>query len=240
MGYFRPQLRSRFSSYPVAVLKIDPALFTFHLLSASEHERKPRSARAWCEEFGLRAAINASMFRADAPLMSTGYMRNYEHVNNGRFNEAFGAFMVFHPKTPGIPDVRMVDSRSQREWREILRNYHTVVQNYRLISAGEAVEGWPESGAVYSIAAVGADSAGSVLFILSRAPYSTRDFVRAIAELPLALESAMYVEGGPEAALHLNLEKKLEWPGSFEKGFQESDDNWSQWRIPNVIGIRKR
>jgi hypothetical protein len=240
LGYFKPDLKPKIYNYPIIVLKIDPALFTFHLLNASEHDGRPRSTRAWCEEFALKAAVNASMFRADAPLKSTGYMQNYLHVNNARFNEAFGAFMVFNPKTAGVPGVRMVDSRIQPEWREILREYHTVIQNYRLISGGAAVEGWQESDISHSTAAVGADTGGRILFILSRAPYSTQDFVRALLGLPLTVQSAMYVEGGPEATLYVNVEKKPDWPGNFETGFMEDDDDWSRWRIPNVIGIRKR
>jgi hypothetical protein len=240
LGHFKPDPKPRIYSYPIVILKIDPAFYTFHLLTASEHDGRPRSSRTWCEEFDLKAAINAGMFRADAPLKSTGYMQNYLHLNNPRFNEVYGAFLVFNPKTTGIPDVRMVDSRTQTDWRDIVQKYHTVIQNYRLISGGAAVEGWQDTDIRYSAAAVGADNGGRTLFILSRAPYSIQDFVRALMGLPLAIQSAMYVEGGPEATLYVNVEKKAEWPGGVETGFPEKDDDWSQWRVPNVIGIRKK
>ena len=61
--------------------------------------------------------------------------------------------------------------------------YHTVVQNYRMISKGKK-RGWPPEGEIYSTAAIGMDSDRHVLFILSRSPYSTHDLILILLNLP--------------------------------------------------------
>ena len=240
LGKFPVSRKAGLYDQPIAILKIDPAFHTFRLLSASEQGKKPRSAKSWCEEFGLLAATNASMYLRDAPLKSTGYMKNFSHVNNPRINQAFGAFMVFNPKSADIPRVDMVDRRVQGDWEKIIAGYDTVIQNYRLISNGEPVEGWVRQGKKYSTAAVGTDEDGCVHFILSRAPYSTYDFIRILTSLSIGLRHVMYVEGGPQATLYLNLKnRKTEWV-RFEEDALENDDGISEWPIPNVLGIERK
>lgn len=51
----------------------------------------------------------------------------------------------------------------------------------------------------------------------------------------------MYLEGGPEATLALDVGGRREqWVGSYETGFHEADDNTTAWPLPNVIGLRRR
>ncbi|PKN65181.1 MAG: hypothetical protein CVU57_11120 [Deltaproteobacteria bacterium HGW-Deltaproteobacteria-15] len=235
LGEFTPSRKSPISDHPVTVLRIDPARYSFRLLSALEHGGKERTARGWCEEFGLLAAINASMYMVD--LRSTGYMRNYQSTNNPAFNRAFGAFMVFNPKDPSMPPVRMVDSRREKEWRSILDQYDSVIQNYRMISGGRKVD-WPEQDKPHSTAAIGMDNDGHVLFILGRAPYTPHDFINILLALPIRIKDAMYLEGGDEASLSVRQQGKwLEWTGIGELGIFSVQ---GAPKLPNVIGIVNR
>ncbi len=48
----------------------------------------------------------------------------------------------------------------------------------------------------------------------------------------------MYLEGGPEASLHVQTPgKTVRRIGSYETGFNENDDNDRYWGLPNVIGV---
>ena len=59
----------------LVVLRVDPQRWELRLLTAVVGDRaKQRSARAWCEEFGLVAAINAGMFQRDRRT-HMGYLR---------------------------------------------------------------------------------------------------------------------------------------------------------------------
>ena len=225
-------------NYPIVILKIDPKFYAFKLLSDSEHGAKPRTTKEWAEEFGLLAVINAGMYREDHKT-STGYMKNFKHVNNRQINPKFGAFMAFNPVNSRVPSVQIVD-RYNQDWKKLMKQYDTVIQNYRMISLkGENV--WEQSKRIYSTACVGMDKDGHVLFIHSRSPFSVHDFNHILIGLPLAIKNAMYVEGGPEASLYVKAGgKESEWVGSYETSFAEHDDNTSAWGIPNVIGVLRR
>ena len=240
LGEFDPKKKSKICNHKIVILKINPKFYSFKLLSASQHGRKPRTVKGWCNEFGLVAAINAGMYQSMDLLKSTGYMKNYEHFNNFHINKSFGSFMVFNPIEQSVPKVQIIDRRLRKDWRDMIKRYNTVVQNYRMISNGKK-RGWPQQDTIYSTAAIGMDGDGHVLFILSRSPYSTHDFIHILLSLPINIKDAMYVEGGPEAALYLktdDMETSLR--GTCEKDFTEHSDNDTVFKVPNIIGVLKR
>ncbi|MGD2125218.1 MAG: hypothetical protein PVG99_04010, partial [Desulfobacteraceae bacterium] len=132
MGEFKPTKKSEICDRNITILKIDPKFFAFKLLCASEHDRKARTVREWATEFGLVAATNAGMYQGADFLKSTGFMKNYKHVNNPYFNRSFGAFLVFNPADPSLPEVQIIDRRLQKNWRSLIKRYNTVIQNYRM------------------------------------------------------------------------------------------------------------
>jgi uncharacterized protein YigE (DUF2233 family) len=222
-------------SYPLTVLKVDPAYFSFKLLCTSELDGKPRTVRNWARDFDLRAAINASMYQKDRSLISTGYMKNFQHINNSGINKSFGLFMVFNPMTDTQAPVNFLDRHLTKGWQEQLEQYFTGIQNYRMISNG-LKRGWSEGGRRYATAAIGMDRKGNVLLIYCQAPFTTSDFINILLELPLEITEAMYLEGGSEAAL-------------FVKSGQENDESEDFYPkvsigrsrvVPNVIGIVKK
>jgi len=239
-GTFDPKMRSKLCNHKMVILKIDPKFHALRLLSASEYDRKPRTARVWCKEFGLLAAINASMYQNMEPLRSTGYMRNDKHLNNPYMNPTFGAFLCFNPVDASLPEVQIVDRRLQKDWKQVIKRYNTVVQNYRMISDGKKM-GWPQREEIYGSAAIGMDKDNHVLFILSRSPFSTHDLIHILLSLPIHIKSAMYVEGGPEATLYMRVhDKEMTFVGTCEADTSKSEGLKSLQRIPNVIGVVKR
>ncbi len=235
LGEFLPARKSPVADEAVLVLRVDPSRYSLRLLSAMEHGERSRTIRRWCEEFGLLAAINAGMYQSN--LRSTGYMRNYGHVNNPGINPAYGAFFLFNPKDPALPPVRWVDSRRDKGWEGLLRQYESVVQNYRMISDGRKVK-WPEQDKAHSTAALGMDRSGHVLFILSRAPYTPHDFIDILLSLPIQIREAMYLEGGDEAALCLRRDRGwVERAGINGPLVLQPPESP---RIPNVIGVLNR
>jgi hypothetical protein len=218
----------------IAALRIDPSLFSFRLIAQKTRFPKVATLEEWCREKQLVAAINASMYREDRQ-QSTGYMKTRGLVNNGYINPRFGAFFVFDPKDPSLPAVSIID-RKKDDWRTLISRYDTVIQNFRLISpAGENL--WPENAKKHSIAAIAMDSAGNVLFIHCQTPLTVHAFNEALLDLPMDLAGAMYVEGGPEAAMHLNLDgERRSWMGHYENPLLGTISE-RLWPIPNIIGI---
>jgi hypothetical protein len=78
------------------------------------------------------------------------------------------------------------------------------------------------------------------VFLFCRAPYTMWDFNHLLLRLPLKIERAMHVEGGPEASLSIRAAAlSLDLNGAYETGFREIDDEAGQWPIPNVIGVAR-
>ena len=237
-GEFDPKKKSALCSDKITILKIDPEYYSFRLLCASERGRRQRTLREWAREFGLTAAINASMYQNEDFLKSTGYMKNYEHFNNPQINKSFGSLMLFNPVDSPLREVQMIDRRNRQDWKDLIDRYHCVVQNYRMISDG-AKRGWAQQETVSGIGAVGMDRDNHVLFILSRSPYSVHDFIHILLDLPIDIKDAMYVEGGPQATLHLRTgEREWTFIGLCNEDVKGGADEVS-WEIPNAIGIVK-
>ena len=221
--------------FEISILRIEPDYFQFKLLSASQNHNKQRTIKGWVRESGLLAGINAGMFWEDR-LTSTGYMKNFEHFNNKIIHPDYGAFFVFNPLVGNIDQVKLIDRNNTPDWKEQIQQYATVVQNYRMISS-KRKNVWVNKSKRFSVAAIGQDKDDRVLFIFSKTPSSIHDLNNRLLELPIGIQTCMFVEGGPVASMYLNNKTmKMEWAGLNKTTF------WSQvpgtmYQIPNVIGI---
>ncbi len=225
------------SDSKVVVLKLDPKTYALKLLSASEQNNESMTGEEWADKFGLVAVINASMYQVNH-LTSTGYMRNFTHANNPKINSKFGAFLAFNPVDDSVPQVQIIDKHYQ-DWRKLIRKYHTIIQNYRMLSIKQE-NLWPKTDKQYSVACVAIDTDRNILFIHSGGAFSVHYFNDILLKLPINIYNAMFVEGGSESFLYVKSEKFIgRWLGS--------DNNWTRYDftrdllpVPNVIGIIKR
>jgi Phosphodiester glycosidase len=219
----------------ISVLRIDPHRFELRLLNASAPgEGEPLTARGWSRRKGLVAAINASMYDEDHRT-SMGLMLSRGHVNNPcLFCDK--AILAFDPRSPGMEPVKLIDRECDDldAWKG---HYGTLVQSIRMISCkGENV--WAAGGQEWSIAAIGVDRKGRVLFIHSRSAYTPHDLIENLLSLPLDLAGAMYAEGGPEAQLYVHSGRhEVELVGNHSSSLFDSG---SAWPVPNVIGVVRK
>ena len=115
--------------------------------------------------------------------------------------------------------------------------YGTVIQSIRMVSC-ERRNVWAPSSRRSSVAAVGVDGRGRVLFLHARSAWAVHDLVNALLGLPLDLRQAMYVEGGPEAQLFVRGGGvEAERLGVFEAAPAATKDGWP---VPNVIAAIRR
>ncbi|MDL2279500.1 phosphodiester glycosidase family protein [Desulfovibrio sp. OttesenSCG-928-G11] len=252
-----PESRQKGSGALLVLLRIDPARHDFALSMAAE-AGAAHSFAGWSRRDDLRAGINASMYLPDMRT-STGFMRNKALVNNDKLGARLGAFFLAGPRNPDLAAALIID-RHRPGWRALLEEYDIVVQNYRFMDEkGKAL--WKPDGQTYSMAVVGQDGAGRILFILSQEPLSAERFAFYLSALPLDLRSVMYVEGGAQAGLFLRLEKddamQLKDAGAALPGASGTSVDggtvhvWKGRRsllntpgkadavLPNVIGIRR-
>ena len=235
--FLSPQL-SDIGDSRIHVLRIDPQAFELRLMNASASDADELlTARQWCEREDLVAAINSSMYQTDYRT-SVSLMRTRTYTNNPHLTKD-QAVLAFDRLDASVPEVQIIDRECQ-DFEDLGDRYGTLVQSIRMISCtGKNV--WTQQPKRWSTAAIGSDGEGRVLFVHVRSPYTTHDLINILMKLPLGLTGAMYTEGGPEAQLFIRGGgQELEFIGSFETGFMETDSIAMALPVPNVIGVARR
>ena len=242
LGVFEAKRRSHVGDSKITVLRIDPHAWELDLVGSSRTgESSGRTAKQWCEEHHLAAAINAGMFGTDYRT-HVGYLRVSGHVNSGHVNDyrSVAAFDPFEEKEIGPFRIFDLDDPDASMTR-ILENYASVVQNLRLIKRPGQNRWSRKTTKRWSEAALGQDEQGRILFMFSRSPFTMYEFNQELLSMDIGLVAAQHLEGGPEAQLYLHVgDHGLQLVGSYETSFRENDDNTMPWPVPNVLGIRKR
>jgi hypothetical protein len=217
------------------LVRIDPRKRRLEAVMAGGDDGKLRAAGAWCRERHLAVAINLGMYEKDERT-NTGYARKGRYVNNGHWGAKYRAALGFAPTKAGGPPVLFADLDKPGE-QERLAGYGTVVQNLRLIRAGQNV--WQKADRRWSEAAVGVDKQGRVLFIFCRTPHAMKELNDILLALPIDLDSAMHVEGGFEASLSIHAGGvNIDLNGRYDS--ESGEGEGQQWAIPNVLGVRSR
>jgi hypothetical protein len=223
----------------IHVLRCDPEQWETVALAVSELGGPPRTARAWAEDFGLTAAINAGMYDTD---LSThiGYFRTGEHVNNPVWvQRGYRQAACFEPRDPDRPRfiLKDLDAHDPAVFAD---RYGIVIQNLRLISKpGE--NRWQPDTRPWAEACLGEDDQGRMLWIYCRHPHSMHEFNEILLALPLGLVAAQHLEGGRQAQLWVAVDDLA------LRGGQPPPQTWragrggnAGWPVPNVLGLRPR
>jgi hypothetical protein len=214
----------------IAAVRIDPAFFELRLLNSSAPgQGAPASARTWAARSGASAVINASMYQEDYRT-SVSLMRTRDHVNQRHVSRDRAA-LLFDPLDRSLPAVRMAD-RDRDDLESAARAYGTAIQSIRMVSFDRR-NVWSPSERRFSVAAVGLDGHGRVLFLHARSAWPVHDLVEALLALPMDLRQAMYVEGGPEAQLFTH-------GGDVEVERLGASSGQDGWPVPNVIAAVRR
>jgi hypothetical protein len=100
---------------------------------------------------------------------------------------------------------------------------------------------WSQQARKASIAAIGMDGAGRVLFLHLSTPQSTHDFIAILQGLPLDLQRAIYLEGSAPAQMVVNHPKlALEVAGTWCSDTAAEGERAFALPIPNIIGVVRR
>lgn len=240
-GLFYAELKTKEKSLVgdsrITIIKANPEFFSLRLLTASEFDENGMTAQKWVEKYDLICAVNAGMFQMDYK-SNVGYMKNFNHINNGKINNKYLSVAAFNPMDKKLNHFKIFDT-DETDINQIIESYNTIIQNLRLIKR-PGNNRWNRQNKKWSEVALGQDSAGNILFIFSRSPISMYDFNENLLSFPINIVCAQHLEGGPEASLYLNYKGvELKRMGSYETGFNENDNNNEYWPIPNIIGLVK-
>lgn len=222
----------------IFLLRADPERWEPVFLCAERvNGGQPLSARDWSAAHDLSVATNAGMFATDGST-HVGYMRCGDDVNSSHVN-VYQSVIAFAPRKPELARARIFDL-DRTPLSDILVDYASVAQNLRLIQR-PGVNRWSPQDRAWSEAALGQDGAGRLIFIFCLEPFSMYELIEILLALPIDLQCAQHLEGGPEAQLHVRcggFEREL--VGTFETGFSEGMQAGQAWPIPNALGLRPR
>lgn len=238
IAHFRTITDTTIADSALTIVRIDPKRWQLKLISRLLTDDKENlTAKAWCEKFGLVAAINAGMFQQDY-LTHVGYM-NIEGKVASRRVKSYQSAMAFGPRRDSLPAFRIFDL-DKDSLSAIVRDYSNVCQNMRLISRpGE--NRWSQQDRRWTEVAIGEDSAGNALLIFCERPLSMHDFNKLLLSLPIGVVAAQHLEGGMEAQVYVKVGKtEIEKFGGIEASTGESYYGRIAYPIPNVIGVVRK
>lgn len=225
----------------LSILKIDPSTYDFQLLTSTEFGQKARTAPSWAKEFGMEVIVNTGMYGFTKGQPNKGYLKNFEHLNNPRISGYYNAMMVLHPIDSTKPPFEIIDLTCT-SWDSIKDRYHSFCQGMRMLDCNGnpmAFEKNPTQSC--SMVLISTDTNGNIYFLFSRSPYTHQTMIKFLMGLPFNLRQTVYLEGGPESSLYINIGKEtISKFGSYISKTWANDDNDHFWEIPNVIGIRKK
>ncbi len=232
--------KSAINDSKISILKIDPKHFDLYMLSATEHENQSLPASEWAEKFELNIVINAGMYDLSKKLLSKGFLQNGKHLNNGALYPNYNAMIAFNPVDSLDSKFTVFDLKCT-DWNTVKSDYNCYAQGLRMIDCdGKALE-WNKKKQSCSMLVTAIDKEGNIYFIFSRSPYSHNEMIGFMLGFPFKLTNAIYMEGGPQTSLYVNLgETKIEKIGSYVSETYPNDDNDHFWKLPNVIGLKMK
>ncbi len=216
----------------IVVVRADPTQWELTLTGPALAENT--SAKAYARRHQLTLATNAGMFATDYKTHVGELM--VQGRTMAQPNTDYQSVAEFGPRLSGEPAFRIRDLDVDRD----KGSYDNRVQNLRLIKRpGE--NRWKQQDKRWSEMALGEDKLGRALFVFSRSPHTMHDLNAVLLASDIEIVAAQHLEGGPEAQLFVQVgDCTLEQVGSYETGFNESDDNALAWPIPNALGVRAR
>jgi len=217
---------------PITLLRIDPSNFELQLLTQQRHGQR-RRPEEWIEDFDLVAVINASMFQPNG--RSTAMLVDDELINNGYEHPAYEGYFAFGPRGEGVaPFVSTGRDCAGFDLARLRSDYRYIVQNYRLLNCETAAIRWRDRRN-YSIAALGHDADGMIVWIHGAAGQSASELSAWLSDPTLRLKSALFAEGGSQAALVLDAAgRRVKRLGHHEMASPPARSR----PLPNVLGIR--
>jgi hypothetical protein len=229
---------SKIGDSKLTIVKIDPKKVDFELFAATNMDRKPRTALEWSDSFDLQVVFNAGMYDLSKPLTSRGFLKTRSHINQPALHPSFNAMLAFHPTNQSAEPMRIFDLTCT-PYASFKSDYESYIQGLRMIDCKGQPVFWKKKAQSCSMLVAAQDNDGSFYLLFSRSPYTHNEFIRMLMKFPTALTTAIYLEGGPETSLFVNLHHmQLHNVGSFVSSTYETDSNCTFWPLPNVVGIR--
>lgn len=222
----------------ISILRVEPSFLDVELLAASNHQIKPKTVSEWADSFELNVVMNAGMYDNVSRLMNHAYMKVGDHINNPNLKSMNNAVIVLDPITPKAQNLNIVDLKCN-SWEDIHANYSSCIQGMRMIDCNGGPISWSKSKLACSMLICARDNSNRIYFIFCHSYYTQNEMIQYLVSLPFGLNSAIYMEGGPETSFYVKANGNviLKAGNYVTKSIPKKTNNHF-WPLPNVIGLR--
>lgn len=224
----------------ISILRMDPQYFHFDLYTATQFDSVPRDLHTWADTFDLLVAFNAGMYNLAKPLQSRAYLKSGAHLNNGKILENFNLMLALGPKPNSQRSNIEVLDLTCANWEQEQHNFSGFAQGLRMIDCNGTPMNWQKKVQSCSMLVAAEDEKGWFYLIFTRSPYTHNQMIGFMTEMPYGLHDAIYLEGGPETSLLIDVNGHcIEKVGSWVSTTWERNDNNHFWRLPNIVGVHR-
>lgn len=224
----------------ISILRMDSQHFHFDLYTATQYDSVPRDLHTWADTFDLLVAFNAGMYNLARPLQSRAYLKSGAHLNNGKLLENFNLMLALGPKPNSQRSNIEVLDLTCANWEQEQQNFSGFAQGLRMIDCNGNAMNWQKKVQSCSMLIAAEDEKGWFYLIFTRSPYTHNQMIGFMTEMPYGLHDAIYLEGGPETSLLIDVNGHcIEKVGSWVSTTWERNDNNHFWRLPNIVGVHK-
>lgn len=231
-------IESIINNSKLTILRIDPSKVDFELFCATDLDKQARTVDEWADSFQLNIAFNAGMYDLANKLVSRGYLKSKDHINNGAIHPTFNSMFAFHPVDTTASNYSIIDLECN-PWQSVKSDYKSYAQGLRMLDCDGKPMNWTKRKQSCSMLVAAQDEAGNLFLIFTRSPYLHNEMIGFLQLFPMKLVNAIYLEGGPETSLFVQVgNTTLTRIGSYVSQTYQRDDNDHFWKLPNVIGIK--
>ncbi|MBI2259660.1 MAG: phosphodiester glycosidase family protein [Flavobacteriia bacterium] len=229
----------------ITVVKINPNHFEIEMHTAGNEKKKPYTVEQWSDSFRLNIVFNAAMYELSNPLKSRGYLKNKQYLNKSEVHPSFNAAICFNPYQNDSPKMDIVDL-TNTSISELSKKYSCIVQSLRMIDHNGNPVFWKKKAQSCSMLVAAVDKDKNFYLIFCRSPYTHNEMIEFLIQFPTKLYNAIYLEGGPQTSLYIDLLLEneelicIEKVGSFVSETYPTNKNMQFWELPNIIGLRLR
>lgn len=235
--------KSDINDSKITLLKIKPEYFDFKLLMATEHYKKSLDAKEWADSFKMNIVFNAGMYDLSRKLYSKGLLIGEKHANKPELFPNYKSLIAFNPKDSTERKFTICDLECD-SFRTVSSKYACLAQGLRMLDCNGDPIGWNKRKQYCSQLISTIDDVGNLYLIFVRSPYLHNEMIAYMREMKLNLYNAIYMEGGPQTSLYVDIQKNgtplfhLEKIGSYVSETYPNDKNDHFWKLPNVIGLK--
>ncbi|RJX32693.1 MAG: hypothetical protein C4525_09890 [Desulfarculus sp.] len=223
---------ARSGSARVAVLRVDPARFSFRVLAAPAGQAG-LTAGQWRRASGALAVFNAGQYTAERKYL--GHLMQDGKTLSRPVPQQDGLFLA-EPADESLPRARVIDQR-YTAYDPASSPYRQAAQSLMLVDRFGQVR-VRRSNRVAHRTAVAEDDQGRILVLVTEGGHTLWELAHALLASGLGLREVMSMDGGPESQLDVKVDQFSYQ--QFGRAPAAPDLPWLRQPLPAALAVLPR